>query len=90
MVGASDGKTTTPVDSEVVTVVVTNMNETGTVMLSTLQPRRPRRVTGMTATLTDPDVVSGTPTWQWARSSTRRGNYTNIDAAVAVSPTRMR
>ena len=82
MVGASDGKTTPPVDSEEVTVVVTNMNETGTVMLSTLQPQAG---VPMTATLTDPDVVSGTPTWQWARSSTRRGNYTNIDAPLGIA-----
>ena len=49
------------------TVTVANVNEPGTVTLDAVQPEHGRLIT---ATLTDPDVVLGTPTptWQWSRS----------------------
>ena len=49
-----------------VTIMVTNMDEEGTVTLSTEDPRVG---TAITATLTDPDGSVTGPTWQWARSS---------------------
>ena len=58
-----------------VTINVTNVDEDGRVTLSL---SRPRDGVELTASLTDPDGVSGTPTWQWARSGTRNGSYTNI------------
>ena len=62
-VTASDG---TNSDTEHVEIEVTNVDEAGTVMLSTLQPQVE---VALTATLTDSDVVSGTPTWMWFRGS---------------------
>ena len=52
-------------DEQDVTVKVTNVEEMGTVTLSTLQPR-----VGipLTATLTDPDnITAGSVSWQWYR-----------------------
>ena len=78
MVGVSDGGT--PVLSEAVTVMVTNVEEPGTVTLSNLQPQAG---VAIMAVLTDPDIISGTETWQWASSSTRNGTYEDIDGAEA-------
>ena len=61
---ASDGGEDTTA-SEEVTIEVTNVEEPGTVMLSTLQPQVG---VAITATLTDPDnATAGTVTWQWYR-----------------------
>ena len=49
-------------------VTVTDENEDGTVTLSSTRPRLGVEVT---ATLSDPDEVSGTPAWQWERSAGR-------------------
>ena len=48
-----------------VTITVTNVEEPGTVTLSSTQP-----IVGtlLTATLTDPDDVSGSVTWSWESS----------------------
>ncbi len=54
----SDGQT----DMKAVTVTVTNMNEPGTVTLSTLQPRVG---IGVMATLTDIDGAATGVTWAW-------------------------
>ena len=65
-VQASDGGDDTTA-TEVVTIEVTNVEEPGTVMLSTLQPQ-----VGVvtTATLTDPDnATETTVTWQWYRGN---------------------
>ena len=51
-----------------VTVTVTDENEAGTVSLDTARPKMGDEVT---AELSDPDEVSGTPTWQWERSAGR-------------------
>ena len=49
-----------------VTVYVRNVNETGTVEFSSIQPRQG---IGLTATLTDDDnITTATTTWKWERS----------------------
>ena len=54
-------------DEQDVTVKVTNMEEDGTIELSTLQPRVGFPVT---ATLADPDnVTAGSVSWQWYRGT---------------------
>ena len=74
-----------------VTVMVTNVDEAGTLTLSTLQP-----VDGIEVmtTLTDIDsVTSGNPTgtvtaedipWKWAKSLNRVGTYTDIDGETSA------
>ena len=55
-----------------VTVTVTNVDEAGTLTLSTLQP-----VDGIDCLLLrDPDIdgtVTASPTWKWAKSSSKTG-----------------
>ena len=56
-------------DTIEVTITVNNLDEPGTVTLSSLQPQVRFQ---LTATLDDPDdVVSGSVTWSWARSQSR-------------------
>ena len=63
-VNASDG---TNIDTEEVEIEVTNVDESGTITLSTLQPQVE---VGLTATLSDSDeVVDGTLTWMWFQGS---------------------
>ena len=63
---ASDGGQGTTATEEV-TIEVTNVDEPGTVTLSTLQPQVGRDIT---ATLDDPDSeIANTITWQWYRGS---------------------
>ena len=65
-VQASDGGVGTTAE-KAVTIEVTNVDEPGTVMLSTLQPQVG---VGITATLADPDgQTADTITWQWYRGS---------------------
>ena len=70
-----------------VTVTVTNVDESGMVTLSALQPQS---AAPFTATLTDPDnSITGTK-WQWAKASSgRNGSYTNItgETSMAYTPT---
>ena len=85
-VTASDGTLTATVD---VTVTVTNIDEAGTVTLSTNQP--PARAE-ITAALTDPDEGVTGAVWQWERSSdgntdwagigTSSPSYTPVDGDV--------
>ena len=85
-VTASDGALTATVD---VTVTVTNIDEAGTVALSTNQP--PARAE-ITAALTDPDEGVTGAVWQWERSSdgntdwagigTSSPSYTPVDGDV--------
>ena len=85
-VTASDGTLTATVD---VTVTVTNVDEAGTVALSTNQP--PARAE-ITAALTDPDEGVTGAVWQWERSSdgnidwagigTSSPSYTPVDGDV--------
>ena len=67
-----------------VTVTVENVEEPGTVTLSSVQPR-----VGdvLNATLTDPDVVSDAVavTWAWERSTSRTSGWTPVSAAASES-----
>ena len=75
-VTASDGTLTATLD---VTVTVTNIDEAGTVTLSTDRP--PARAE-ITAALTDPDEgISGT-VWQWERSSDGNTAWAGIGAGT--------
>ena len=80
-VEANDGTNTA---MKAVTINVTNVNEDGTVSLSTQQPRVG---TAITATLTDADGgVTGT-TWQWAKAGTAAGSFDDISGATNASYT---
>ena len=76
----STGKTA----EEAVMVEVTNVDEDGTV---TLSARRPLAGVAFTAGLTDPDGAATNPKWQWAKSRTKNGSYTDIDGAEAATYT---
>ena len=74
-------------DEIMVTVAVGNMEEPGTV---TLMPMDPRVDTEIRADLTDEDgVTPGTVTWQWSRSMTMGGAFTDIDEATMMTYTPM-
>ena len=85
-VTASDGALTAAVD---VTVTITNIDEAGTVALSTDQPAARAEIT---AALTDPDEGVTGAAWQWERSSdgntgwagigTGSPSYTPVDGDV--------
>ena len=81
-VRASDGGQDTTA-MEAVTVRVTNVEEAGMVMLSTLQPQV---AVAITATLTDPDTIVGTDlatiTWQWYRGNIPIAGGTNGAGAI--------
>ena len=82
-VGAGDGGTT-EVDTEVVTIRVINVDEDGEVELSATQPQEG---VPLMATLSDEDgAEANTIRWQWARSSSSRGTYTNIKKDSTSSP----
>ena len=69
----------------VVEVMVTNVDEEGTVTLSSMTP-----VVGveLTATLADPDMVTeDTVTWQWSKSMTMDGTSEDIDGATMMTYT---
>ena len=76
----STGKTA----DKAVMVEVTNVDEDGTV---TLSARRPLAAVAFTAELTDPDGDETNPKWQWAKSRSRNGSYTDIDGAEATTYT---
>ena len=78
MVMASDG---TNSDTENVEIEVTNVDEAGTVVLSTLQPQVE---VALTAILTDSDMVSGDVTWMWFRGSSVIVNATNATYTPVV------
>ena len=60
------------------TINVDNVNETGMVAIS---PMQPQQGTELTAILTDPDnVAPGTGEWQWARGDSMTGTFTDIPA----------
>ena len=85
-VRASDGGAETTAD-KAVTVDVTNVEEPGTVMLSTLQPQVG---VAITATLTDPDTIDpmdqAAVTWQWYRGNTPIAGATRA-TVTAEAPT---
>ena len=63
-----------------VIVTVIDENEAGAISLSTV---RPGMGAELTATLSDPDEVSGTPAWQWERSAGRNSWVVIAGAAAA-------
>ena len=72
-------------DEQDVTVKVTNIEEVGTVTLSTLQPRVGFPVT---ATLADPDnVTAGSVSWQWYDGDIIENDLTNSAIEDATSDT---
>ena len=71
-VTASDGTLTATVD---VTVTVTNIDEAGTVALSTNEPSARAEIT---AALTDPDEGVTGAVWQWERSSDGNTDWADI------------
>ena len=79
-VQASDGGTMT--DTENVTVTVTNVDEPGTITLSSLQPQAG---VDLTAALTDPDGTPSGTELQWERSSRTSGPWNPIEDATAVT-----
>ena len=71
-------------DFAVVTVVVEDADDPGTL---TLDWRRPYVGVQLTATLSDPDVVDSEDSWQWKRSNSRNGSYTEISGATSAAYT---
>ena len=69
-----------------VAVDLKNLDEMGTVTLSSLQPQADRM---LTATLSDPDTMraSPVPSWKWARSDAPGGEFTDISGAETVTYT---
>ena len=61
-----------------IAIYVNNVEEPGTVTLSSLQPLV---AIPLTATLDDPDGVSGSVTWLWARSPNGASDWTLISGA---------
>ena len=68
-------------DTQAVTVTVTNVEEPGTVILN---PALPSVGKAITATLEDDDIVSS-ESWQWASSTAMDGTFTNISGATDAS-----
>ena len=66
-----------------VTVTVTDVDEDGAVSLSS---SRPRLGAALSATLDDPDGVTGAPEWTWERSA-GRNKWTVIDGATSAGYT---
>ena len=71
-------------DTVAVTITVTDVEETGTVALSRATPRVNIQVT---ATVIDPDGGVSAPTWQWSKSDTFGGTFTDITGATEASYT---
>ena len=63
-----------------VTIPVNNVDEPGTVTLSSLQPLV---AIPLTATLDDPDDVSGSVTWLWERSPNGTSDWNPISGATS-------
>ncbi len=68
-------------NSITVTVTVENVEEPGTVALSPVQPRLSDT---LSATLTDPDMVSGAVTWSWERSTSRTSGWAAVSGATSA------
>ena len=61
-----------------IAIYVNNVEEPGTVTLSSLQPQVG---TALTATVSDPDDISDSETWLWARSPNGASDWTLISGA---------
>ena len=80
---AADGTGDSAADDTItVTVTITNADEAGTVILSSVQPQVD---TPLTATLEDPDDVRSV-TWRWERPS-NKGSWDPITSATSASYT---
>ena len=72
-------------DEQDVTVKVTNVEEPGTIMLSTLQPRVGFPVTAM---LTDADnITAGSVSWQWYKGTVTQELLDTLDDRECVAAT---
>ena len=71
-------------DTIIITITVNNLDEPGTVTLSSLQPQV---ATQLTATLADPDSGLGSVTWSWERSPDGTSPWTPISGATTDSYT---
>ena len=81
----ASGEADTAVDATVdVTVTVTNVDEPGSVSFDS---GTPAVGTALTASLEDPDGSVSSLTWQWAKSTTQGGTYTDISAATSATYT---
>ena len=81
-VQASDGNNISRTD---VTVTVTNVEEDGEIVLSSVQPQVD---TALTATLSDPDEVTSSITWSWQRSrANSKTSWSTINGATSDSYT---
>ena len=81
IVQASDGNNINRLD---MTVTVTNVEEAGTVELSSVQPQVD---TPLMATLDDPDEVVSAVTWRWESSTSRSSGWRTITTATSDSYT---
>ena len=79
-VTVNDGNSGTA--TKAVTITLTNVEEEGTVTLSTNAPSARNPVT---ASVTDLDNGVTSVTWQWSRSSTAQGTYNNISGATSAT-----
>ena len=74
-----DGNNDPSADNTIdVTITVTDLDEAGNVILSSLQPQVD---TALTATLEDPDGGAPSPTWKWESSSNWSSDWTTISDA---------
>ena len=71
-------------DTITVTITVGNVEEAGTVTLGSTQPIVG---TSLTASLDDPDEVSGIVTWSWAHSQNRTSSWTLISGETSATYT---
>ena len=62
-------------DTEVITIKIDNVDEPGSVTLN----HQPREAAAVTASLTDEDNQVSSLTWQWARSPSRSGPFTDVE-----------
>ena len=73
-------------DTIEVTITVNNVDEPGTVTLSSTAAHRGNAIE-LTAVLDDPDGVSGSVTWSWARSPNGSSFWTPISGATSAAYT---
>lgn len=71
-------------DEIAVTININNVDENGILTL-TWKPGANTNEVDFEAEVTDPDGITGTPTWQWASASTRNGSYTDISNATSAT-----
>ena len=72
--------------TKVVTVTVTDVDEEGTITLSSLQPQAGQPLTATPPTDPDGDA-SGAVTWEWAKARSARGTFVEIPNQTAASYT---